>query len=197
MVAGLIHPNARVTITGVGLNPSRAGIIDALRMMGAGDALRLENRRVEGGEPVADVVASSGSLRGIDLGGDIIPIMIDELPVLAVAACFAAGDTLIRDAAELRVKESDRIATTVSELTRLGGRLEPRDDGILIHGAGRLTGAAVESHGDHRLAMATAIAGLAASGETVIHGAADAAISYPTFWEHLASLAGEPPGKPE
>ena len=193
MVAGLIHPNARVVITGVGLNPSRAGIIDALRMMGAGDALRLENRRVEGGEPVADVVASSGSLRGIDLGGDIIPIMIDELPVLAVAACFAAGDTLIRDAAELRVKESDRIATTVSELTRLGGRLEPRADGILIHGTGRLAGAAVESHGDHRLAMATAVAGLAASGETVIHGAADAAVSYPAFWEHLASLAGDPP----
>ena len=191
MVAGLIHPNARVTITGVGLNPSRAGIIDALQMMGAGDALRLENERVEGGEPVADVVASSGSLKGIDLGGDIIPIMIDELPVLAVAACFAEGDTVIRDAAELRVKESDRIATTVSELTRLGGRLEPRDDGMVIHGVGRLNGAAVESHDDHRIAMAMAVAGLAASGATVIHGAEDASVSYPTFWEHLAALTGE------
>ena len=191
MVAGLIHPNARVTITGVGLNPSRAGIIDALQMMGAGDALRLENERVEGGEPVADVVASSGSLQGIDLGGDIIPIMIDELPVLAVAACFAEGDTVIRDAAELRVKESDRIATTVSELTRLGGRLEPRDDGMVIHGVGKLSGAAVESHDDHRIAMAMAVAGLAASGETVIHGAEDASVSYPTFWEHLTALTGE------
>ena len=190
MVAGLIHPNARVTITGVGLNPSRAGIIDALQMMGAGDALRLENERVEGGEPVADVVASSGSLKGIDLGGDIIPIMIDELPVLAVAACFAEGDTIIRDAAELRVKESDRIATTVSELTRLGGRLEPRDDGMVIHGVGKLSGAAVESHDDHRIAMAMAVAGLAASGDTVIHGAEDASVSYPTFWEHLAALTG-------
>ena len=201
MVAGLIHPNARVTITGVGLNPSRAGIIDALQMMGAGDALLLENERVEGGEPVADVVASSvrgsgGSLKGIDLGGDIIPIMIDELPVLAVAACFAEGDTVIRDATELRVKESDRIATTVSELTRLGGALEPREDGMVIHGQGPvratgrspLRGAEVESHGDHRLAMAMAMAGLAASGETVIHGAEDASVSYPTFWEHLASL---------
>ena len=201
MVAGLIHPNARVTITGVGLNPSRAGIIDALQMMGAGDSLLLENERVEGGEPVADVVASSvggsgNSLKGIDLGGDIIPIMIDELPVLAVAACFAEGDTVIRDAAELRVKESDRIATTVSELTRLGGALEPREDGMVIHGQGPvgatarspLRGAEVESHGDHRLAMAMAVAGLAASGGTVIHGAEDASVSYPTFWEHLASL---------
>ena len=189
MVAGLIHPNARVTITGVGLNPSRAGIIDALQMMGAGDSLLLENERVEGGEPVADVVASSASLKGIDLGGEIIPIMIDELPVLAVAACFAEGDTVIRDAAELRVKESDRIATTVSELTRLGGKLEPRDDGMVIHGVGKLAGADVESHGDHRLAMSMAVAGLAASGETVIHGAEDASVSYPTFWEHLDGLA--------
>ena len=196
MVAGLIHPNARVTITGVGLNPSRAGIIDALHMMGAGDSLRLENERVEGGEPVADVVASSiqgsgASLKGIDLGGDIIPIMMDELPVLAVAACFAEGNTVIRDAAELRVKESDRIATTVSELTRLGGNLESRDDGMVIHGVGSLTGAEVESHGDHRLAMSMAVAGLAASGETTIHGAEDASVSYPIFWEHLASLVGD------
>ena len=188
MVAGLIHPNARVTITGVGLNPSRAGIIDALRMMGAGDSLLLENERVEGGEPVADVVATSANLKGIELGGEIIPIMIDELPVLAVAACFAEGETIIRDAAELRVKESDRIATTVSELTRLGGKLEPRDDGMEIHGVGRLSGAEVESHGDHRLAMSMAVAGLAASGDTVIHGAEDASVSYPTFWEHLTSL---------
>ena len=191
MVAGLIHPNARVTITGVGLNPSRAGIIDALQMMGAGDSLLLENERVEGGEPVADVVASSANLKGIELGGEIIPIMIDELPVLAVAACFAEGATIIRDAAELRVKESDRIATTVSELTRLGGKLEPRDDGMVIHGVGSLTGADVESHGDHRLAMSMAVAGLAASGDTVIHGAEDASVSYPAFWEHLASLTGE------
>lgn len=191
MVAGLIHPNASVAITGVGLNPSRAGIINALQMMGAGRSLRLENQRLEGGEPVADVVASSASLHGIELAGDIIPILIDELPVLAVAACFAAGDTVIRDAAELRVKESDRIATTVSELTRLGGKLEPRADGMIIHGAGRLHGAAVASHDDHRLAMAMAVAGLAASGETAIYGAAAAAVSYPTFWQHLAALAGD------
>jgi 3-phosphoshikimate 1-carboxyvinyltransferase len=190
MVAGLIHPNATVTITGVGLNPSRAGIIDALQMMGAGDSLRLENQRIEGGEPVADVVASSGSLRGIELGGEIIPIMIDELPVLSVAACFAEGETVIRDAAELRVKESDRIATTVSELTRMGGNIQAREDGMVIRGTGHLHGAEVESHRDHRLAMSLAVAGLAASGDTTIHGAEDAAVSYPNFWEHLEVLGG-------
>ena len=190
MVAGLIHPNATVTITGVGLNPSRAGIIEALRMMGAGDALRLENPRTEGGEPVADVVASSGQLKGIELGGEIIPIMIDELPVLSVAACFAEGETVIRDAAELRVKESDRIATTVSELTRMGADIEAREDGMVIRGTGRLNGAEVESHRDHRLAMSLAVAGLAASGDTIIHGAEDASVSYPVFWQHLESLLG-------
>ena len=190
MVAGLIHPNATVTITGVGLNPSRAGIIEALRMMGAGDALRLENPRTEGGEPVADVVASSGQLKGIELGGEIIPIMIDELPVLSVAACFAEGETVIRDAAELRVKESDRIATTVSELTRMGADIEAREDGMVIRGTGRLNGAEVESHRDHRLAMSLAVAGLAASGDTTIHGAEDASVSYPVFWQHLESLLG-------
>ena len=190
MVAGLIHPNATVTITGVGLNPSRAGIIEALQMMGAGDALRLENPRTEGGEPVADVVASSGQLKGIELGGEIIPIMIDELPVLSVAACFAEGETVIRDAAELRVKESDRIATTVSELTRMGADIEAREDGMVIRGTGRLNGAEVESHRDHRLAMSLAVAGLAASGDTTIHGAEDASVSYPVFWQHLESLLG-------
>jgi 3-phosphoshikimate 1-carboxyvinyltransferase len=188
MVAGLIHPNARVTITGVGLNPSRAGIIDALQMMGAGDCLRLENQRTEGGEPVADVVATSASLQAIELGGEIIPIMIDELPVLAVAACFAHGETVFRDAAELRVKESDRIETTVSELRRMGADIDPREDGMVIRGVSKLTGTDVESHGDHRLAMSLAVAGLAASGTTTIHGSEDASVSYPNFWEHLSSI---------
>ncbi|CAI8019677.1 3-phosphoshikimate 1-carboxyvinyltransferase [Geodia barretti] len=188
MVAGLIHPNARVTITGVGLNPSRAGIIDALQMMGAGDCLRLENQRTEGGEPVADVVATSASLQAIELGGEIIPIMIDELPVLAVAACFARGQTVFRDAAELRVKESDRIETTVSELRRMGADIDPREDGMVIRGVSKLTGTDVESHGDHRLAMSLAVAGLAAAGTTTIHGSEDASVSYPNFWEHLRSI---------
>ena len=109
---------------------------------------------------------------------------------MSVAACFAEGETVIRDAAELRVKESDRIATTVSELTRMGADIEAREDGMVIRGTGRLNGAEVESHRDHRLAMSLAVAGLAASGDTTIHGAEDASVSYPVFWQHLESLLG-------
>ena len=189
IVLGLCHPDARVLVHGVGLNPSRTGIIDALQAMGAGDSLRLVDERVEGGEPVADLLVTPGELRGTEIGGDMIPRILDEVPILAVAACFASGDTVIRDAQELRVKESDRIATTVQELSRLGASIEARDDGMVIHGAGRLTGADCESHGDHRLAMAMAVCGLLADGETVVHGAADAAVSYPGFWEDLELLA--------
>ena len=192
IVAGLCHPWARVLVRGVGLNPSRTGIIDALRAMGAGDSLQLVDERTEGGEPVADVLVTSGQLRGTEIGGDMIPRILDEVPVLAVAACFAEGETVIRDAAELRVKESDRIATTVGELSRLGASIEAREDGMVIRGTGRLRGAACQSHGDHRLAMAMAVCGLLAEGETRIHGAADASVSYPGFWDDLDSLVNAP-----
>ncbi len=190
LVAGLCHPNARILVRGVGLNPSRTGIIEALRAMGAGSNLRLVEERTAGGEPVADLVVESGGLKGIELGGEIIPRILDELPVLAVAACFAEGTTVIRDAGELRVKESDRIETTVGELGRLGAKIEARPDGMVIQGTGRLTGAMCQSHGDHRLAMALAVAGVLAGGETAIHGADDATVSYPGFWEHLAQVCG-------
>ena len=189
MVAGLCHPNSRVLVRGVGLNPSRTGIIDALVSMGAGPGLQMVEERTEGGEPVADLLLTPTELKGAEIAGDLIPRILDEIPVLAVAACFASGDTVIRDAAELRVKESDRIATTVEELRRLGAKIEARDDGMVIHGAGRLTGADVYSHGDHRLAMALAVAGLLADGETTVHGAGDASVSYPEFWDDLDSLA--------
>ena len=189
MVAGLCHPNSRVLVRGVGLNPSRTGIIDALLAMGAGPGLQLVEERTEGGEPVADLLLTPTELKGAEIAGDLIPRILDEIPVLAVAACFASGDTVIRDAAELRVKESDRIATTVEELRRLGAKIEARDDGMVIHGAGRLTGAGVYSHSDHRLAMALAVAGLLADGETTVHGAGDASVSYPEFWDDLDSLA--------
>ena len=189
IVLGLCHPHGRVLVSGVGLNPSRTGIIDALQAMGAGDSLRLVDERTEGGEPVADVLVTPGELRGTEIGGDMIPRILDEVPILAVAACFASGDTVIRDAAELRVKESDRIATTVQELSRLGASIEAREDGMVIHGTGRLSGAACESHGDHRLAMAMAVCGLLAHGETVVHGAEDASVSYPSFWDDLDLLA--------
>ena len=189
IVAGLCHPDSRVLVRGVGLNPSRTGILDALAAMGAGDSLQLLDERSEGGEPVADVLVTPGQLSGTEIGGDMIPRILDEVPILAVAACHASGETVIRDAAELRVKESDRIATTVSELSRLGADIEARDDGMIIRGTGRLTGASCLSHGDHRLAMAMAVCGLLADGETEVQGAADASVSYPTFWDDLDSLA--------
>lgn len=192
MVAGLCHPNSRILVRGVGLNPSRTGIVDVLREMGAGDALQLVDQRTEGGEPVADILVTSAELHGVEIGGDLMPRMLDEVPILAVAACFATGDTVIRDAAELRVKETDRIATTVAELTRLGANIEATEDGMVIHGrgagAGSLNGADCQSHGDHRLAMSMAVAGLLAGGETTVHGAADASVSYPEFWRDLDLL---------
>ena len=163
--------------------------------MGAGDSLQLVDERTEGGEPVADLLVTPGQLRGAEIGGDMIPRILDEIPILAVAACFAEGETVIRDAAELRVKESDRIATTVGELSRLGANIEAREDGMVIRGTGRLTGAACESHGDHRLAMAMAVCGVLADGETEVHGAADASVSYPTFWQHLDALSNTPNSK--
>ncbi len=192
MVAGLCHPNARILIKGVGLNPSRTGIVDVMMEMGAGDALQLVDERIEGGEPVADILVTSTELHGVEIGGDMIPRMLDEVPILAVAACFATGDTVVRDAAELRVKETDRIYTTVTELTRLGADIEARDDGMVVHGKGpgnsEITGAECQSHGDHRLAMSMAVAGLIGNGEVTVHGAADASVSYPEFWQHLELL---------
>ena len=140
---------------------------------------------------MADVLVTSAELHGAEIGGDLIPRMLDEVPILAVAACFATGDTVIRDAAELRVKESDRIATTVSELTRLGANIKATEDGMIIRGreGGALKGAECESHTDHRLAMSMAVAGLLADGETTVHGAPDASVSYPGFWQDLETLA--------
>ena len=189
IVAGLCHPDSQVLVRGVGLNPSRTGIIDALQAMGAGDSLQLLNERTEGGEPVADVLATTARLHGTEVAGDMIPRILDEVPILAVAACFASGETVIRDAAELRVKESDRIATTVHELARLGADIEAREDGMVIRGTGRLSGEVCQSHGDHRLAMSMAICGLLADGDVQVQGSGDAAVSYPHFWEDLEILA--------
>ena len=188
MVAALCHHDSHVLIRGVGVNPSRTGIVDVLQEMGSGGSLQLVDQRTEGGEPVADILVTPAELHGVEIGGDLIPRLLDEVPILAVAACFASGDTVIRDAAELRVKESDRIATTVEQLTRLGANIEATGDGMIIHGTGRLNGAECESHGDHRLAMSIAVAGLLADGETTVHGAADASVSYPEFWQDLDLL---------
>jgi 3-phosphoshikimate 1-carboxyvinyltransferase len=169
-----------------GINPTRTGIIDILLAMGA--RLKIDHERLEAGEPLADIVVESSELKGIEVGGDIIPRVIDEIPVLAVAGCVARGKTVIRDAGELRVKESDRIATVVSELSRLGAQIEPLPDGMVIYGGRLLSGREVDSHFDHRLAMSLAIAGLTAAGETTIRHAQVAEVSYPAFWQTLQQL---------
>jgi len=183
LVAGAIHPNARLVIRDCGINPTRTGIIDILLAMGA--KLRIYNERLEAGEPLADIVVESSELTGTEVGGDTIPRLIDEIPVLAVAGCVAKGKTVIRDARELRVKESDRIATVVSELSHLGAKIEPLPDGMVIYGDKPLSGTEVDSHFDHRLAMSLAVAGLVAKGETTIKHAQVAQVSYPTFWRDL------------
>jgi len=187
LVAGAIHPNAKVKIMNCGINPTRTGIIDALLAMGA--RLRIENQRLEGNEPVADLHVESSNLKGIEIGGDLIPRLIDEIPLLAVAACVAEGKTVIREASELRVKESDRIESTSRELSRLGADIEELSDGMVIHGGKALLGKEVRSHGDHRLAMSLAIAGLVAGGTTSIQNARVAEISNPAFWLELDNLA--------
>lgn len=189
LVAAVCHPDAEARVRNVGVNPTRSGILDALAMMGAD--VRMENRREEGGEPVADLVARSSALRGVEIAGGLIPRLVDEVPILALAACFAEGTTAIRDAAELRVKESDRLAASRIELSRLGAQVEELDDGLRITGGRKLRGASHKTYGDHRIAMTAGVAGLLTDGETVIQGAETAAVSYPSFWDDLESL-GEP-----
>ena len=186
LVAGCCHPDARIRVRGVGINPSRVGVLEVLSSMGA--RIKVENVSENGGEPSADLVAESSELEATEVSGDIIPSVIDELPVLALAACYARGTTVIRDAKELRVKESDRINATVEGLTGLGARVEERPDGMAIHGGQRLTGAECQSFGDHRIAMTMGVAGLLARGETAVEGAEAAGVSYPGFWDTLAGL---------
>ncbi len=189
LVAGAVVPGSAVTVRGVGLNPTRTGLLDVLRRMGAKIRVDLEDF-APGGEPVGDVtVEGTGELRGVEVGGSLIPRLIDEIPALAVAAVFACGKTVIRDAAELRAKESDRIAGMAAELARLGGRVRTLPDGLLIEGGGKLGGAAVDAWGDHRVAMALAVAACAVGGgETLIQGTECVNISYPDFFRDLTLL---------
>jgi len=191
MVAAAIHPNARIVIRDCGINPTRTGIIDILLAMGA--RLKIANKRLEAGEPLADIVVESSELKGLEISGDIIPRLIDEIPVLAVAGCIARGKTVIKDARELRVKESDRITTVLSELSRLGAKIDPLPDGMVIYGGRLLSGTEVNSHLDHRLAMSLAVAGLVAKGETTIEHAQVAQVSYPAFWQTLLSMTSNEP----
>ncbi|MFB3052248.1 MAG: 3-phosphoshikimate 1-carboxyvinyltransferase [Dehalococcoidia bacterium] len=188
LVLAVCHPDAHLRIQGVGVNPTRSGVLDALRLMGAD--ITLEEQRTWGPEPVADISVRSSRLRGAVIEGDLVPRAIDELPLIALAACFASGETVIRDAAELRVKESDRIRSTARELRRLGADIEELPDGLRIRPVRRLQGAAVSTHGDHRLAIMLALAGVLARGETVIRNAGVVAVSYPWFWRDLDLLSG-------
>jgi 3-phosphoshikimate 1-carboxyvinyltransferase len=186
LVAGAIVPGSDLTIENVGVNPTRTGILEVLESMGAD--ITLENQREVAGEPVADLRVRHSQLNACEIAGDVIPRLIDEIPVLAVAAAFAEGTTVIRDAEELRVKESDRITVMATELNRMGARVSERPDGMEITGGHSLTGTEVDSHTDHRIAMSLAIAALNASGTTTIHRAEAAAISYPDFTATLQHL---------
>jgi 3-phosphoshikimate 1-carboxyvinyltransferase len=189
MVAAAAHPNARIRLANVGVNPTRAGVLDVLRDMGA--RISAENPRMEGGEPVADLLIESSELNGVEIAGDMIPIVQDEIPALALAASLARGVTTIRDAQELRYKESDRLHATATELSRLGARIEELPDGLVIEGTGSLKGGTCSSYGDHRLAMTLGVAGLLADEEVVITESEVVDVSYPNFWEDLASLRPE------
>jgi 3-phosphoshikimate 1-carboxyvinyltransferase len=187
LVAGGIHSQANIRVINVGINPTRSGIIDVLNTMGAN--LIVENERMVSGEPVADLRAQSSQLSGMEIRGELIPRVIDEIPLIALAASLAQGKTVIRDAQELRVKETDRISATVKELLKLGADVEELPDGMIIQGRKKIRGAACESHGDHRLAMMLGIAALVAEGVTEIDNAEAVNISYPRFWQDLKRLS--------
>lgn len=184
MVAALLIPNSEICMERVGINQTRTGLLDALERMGA--QIRIENAREESGEPIADLVVRGGDgLLGTVVSGSDVPRMIDEFPIFAVAATQARGETIVRDAQELRVKESDRIGTLAQELRKMGAKIEEREDGFAIEGVTKLHGARVSAHNDHRLAMSLAVAGLIAEGETVIEGWECVADSFPHFEEAL------------
>jgi len=179
----------RVEVRGVGLNPTRSGVIGLLEDMGA--RVAVDNRRHTGGEPLADVTVDAGELRAVVVDApERVASTIDELPLVAVLATRARGDTEVRGARELRHKECDRIDAVVRNLTAMGADIDELDDGFVVHGPCALAGASVESFGDHRIAMAMAVAGLFASGETAIDGAESVRISYPGFFDELRRLAG-------
>ncbi|MGL6337835.1 MAG: 3-phosphoshikimate 1-carboxyvinyltransferase [Waterburya sp.] len=186
LVAGAIVPGSDLLITNVGVNPTRTGVLDALEMMEA-DITR-ENERVVAGEPVADLRVKYSQLQACEIAGDLIPRLIDEIPVLAVAAAFAKGTTVIKDAAELRVKESDRLAVMATELGKMGANISELADGLEITGGQQLQGAEVDSFTDHRIAMSLAIAALRATGKTTILRAEAASISYPNFVDTLTQV---------
>jgi 3-phosphoshikimate 1-carboxyvinyltransferase len=190
VVAAAISPNSRLRLAEVGLNRTRIGLLDALRRMGAHVAD--DDVHDQGGEPMGHIEVGFSELHGIEVGGELIARMIDEFPVFAVAATQATGTTVVRDAAELRVKESNRLEGMVNELRKLGAQIEPTADGFIIDGPTRLRGTVVDGLGDHRVAMALAVAALVSDGETIIRGAECVSKTYPRFFHDLNSLCRVP-----
>ncbi|RAK22150.1 3-phosphoshikimate 1-carboxyvinyltransferase [Anoxybacillus vitaminiphilus] len=188
LVAGAIVPNSEITLKNVGLNPTRTGIIDVLKQMGADIAI--ENVRNEESEPMGDITVRTSELKGIEIGGELIPRLIDEIPIIALLATQAEGTTVIKDASELRVKETDRIATVVSELSQLGADIEATEDGMRIRGKTKLKAnhMVVDSYGDHRIGMMLAVAACITEGELTLNRSEAIAVSYPSFFEHLQLL---------
>lgn len=186
IAAALMVPGSQVCIKHVGINPTRDGILRVCQAMGAD--IKLENKRIMGGEPVADVIVTHSHLHGTVIEGDIIPTLIDEIPVIAVLAAYADGTTIIRNAEELKVKESNRLDIMVDSLSAMGVDIEGTDDGMVIHGGKPLHGAVIDSHLDHRIAMAFAVASLIADGTTTITRADCVDISYPNFYTDLDNL---------
>ena len=186
MVLGAVMPNSEITITNVGVNPTRTGIIDVLKDMGAD--ITLENMRTSAGESVADITVRSSSLKGTTIGGDIIPRLIDELPVIAVAAVFADGETVIKDAQELKVKETNRIRAVVDEFTKCGIDITETDDGMIINGGKAIHGADFKTYGDHRMAMSLTVLAQLADGESTLDDSDCACVSYPTFFDDFYKL---------
>ncbi len=186
IAAGLICENSDILIKNVNTNPTRAGIIKVARDMGGN--IELLNERIVSGEPVADIHVTTSNLHGCEVSGDIIPALIDELPIIAVMAACASGTTTIKDAAELKVKESDRIATVTENLSNMGCDITATEDGMIINGGKPLKGSLIKTYLDHRIAMSFAIAGLVADGETTFDNEDCCCISYPDFFKTLSSI---------
>ncbi|MBS7009606.1 3-phosphoshikimate 1-carboxyvinyltransferase [Anaerostipes sp.] len=187
IAAGLVTPDSCITLKQVGINPTRNGILKVCEAMGAD--LTLSNVKDDNGEPTADITVKTSRLKGTEIGGELIPALIDEIPVIALMAAFAEGETVIRDAAELKVKESNRIDLTVDNLVKMGVDAEATEDGMIIRGGNPLKGASVYCKYDHRIAMTFSIAGINADGVTVIEDAECVDVSYPTFYEQLNMLS--------
>ena len=186
LVLGAIMPNSQITVTNVGINPTRTGIIDVLKDMGAD--ITLENVHTSAGETVADITVRSSSLKGTTVGGDIIPRLIDELPIIAVAAVFADGQTVIKDAQELKVKETNRIRAVVDEFNKCGIDITETDDGMIINGGKSIHGADFKTYGDHRMAMSLTVLAQLDDGESTLDDSDCACVSYPTFFDDFYKL---------